>query len=392
MPKVNSPGSFAPTVLQVIPELQAGGAERTTVDVAAALVEAGGRALVATNGGRLESQLLEGGAELIRMRAHSKNPLIIVWNAFRLWRLIGQQSVDLVHARSRAPAWSAYWAARLAKVPFVTTYHGTYKAKSKLKRFYNSIMARGDLVIANSEFIAGIIESTYPQAAGKLRVIHRGSDIQWLDPHKVSEARKETLRQDWQISNRGVPVVLLPGRLTKWKGHRVFVAAVAELVKRGAPDFIGVIVGDPQGRDNYVSELQQSIRMMGLSDRIRLAGHCEDMPAAYAVSDLILSASTEPEAFGRIAVEAQAMGRPIIASDHGGAAETVLLGEGIATGWRVVPGDTIALADAIEEALRLGPEAWQEMGARGRANAESNFSVRLMCRRTLDVYREIKGQ
>lgn len=391
MSKVISPESFAPTVLQVIPDLQAGGAERTTVDVAAALVEAGGIAHVASRGGRLDEQLTSGGAILHRLPMHAKNPLVVFVNIFRLLRLIRSASINIVHARSRAPAWSALLAARLAGVPFMTTYHGTYNANSRLKRFYNSVMARGDLVIANSEFIAAHVESIYPKTRGKVRVIHRGSDISWLDPADVTDVRKELLQTEWQLRGAGQPIVMLPGRLTRWKGQTTLVDAVSELERRGIEDFLVVIVGDAQGRDEYASGLRKGIRMKGLSDRVRLGGHCEDMPAAYALSTIVVSASTEPEAFGRIAIEAQAMGKPIIATDHGGSAETVLLGDDIATGWRVKPGDPVALADAIEEALAVGPEVWQEMGRRGRANAEANFSVKRMCRRTLDVYRELSG-
>ncbi|TNE36677.1 MAG: glycosyltransferase [Alphaproteobacteria bacterium] len=375
----------------MIPELQAGGAERTTVDVAAALVAAGGRALVASEGGRLEEELGAAGATLFRMPAASKNPLTLITNMFRLMRIIRKEQVQIVHARSRAPAWSALWAARLTGRRFVTTYHGTYNAKGRLKKFYNSVMARGDLVIANSEFIAQIIGETYPKAAPRIRVIHRGSDIRWLDPHDVSDDRIEKLRVEWQLHQNGLPVVLLLGRMTRWKGQEVFVEAVQELDRRGIRDFVGVMVGDAQGRDDYVGNLRRMIRMNGLSERIRMAGHCADTPAAFSLADIVVSASVEPEAFGRVAVEAQAMGKPIIATDHGGSAETVLLGSDIATGWRVKPGDAVALADALEEALGAGPEVWQEMGRRGRANAEANFSVKQMCRKTIEVYRELAG-
>ncbi|TNE59619.1 MAG: glycosyltransferase [Alphaproteobacteria bacterium] len=386
-----SPESFAPCVLQVIPELETGGAERTTIDVAAALVSAGGRALVASQGGRLEGELSAAGASLYRMPAASKNPLTLIINMLRLIKIIRKEQVQIVHARSRAPAWSALWAARLTGRHFVTTYHGTYNAKGRAKRFYNSVMARGDVVIANSDFIARLVAQTYPQAEKRLRVIHRGSDITWLDPYEVSDARKEKLRTEWQLPDSSLPLVFLPGRMTWWKGQEVMIDAVQILKDRGQTDFVCVMVGDAQGRDDYVGGLKKSIRMKGLSDRVRLAGHCADMPAGLALADLVVSASIEPEAFGRIAVEAQAMGKPIIATDHGGSAETVLLGEGVATGWRVTPGDAAALADALEEALAAGPEVWQEMGRRGRANAEANFSVKQMCRKTIDVYREVAG-
>jgi glycosyltransferase involved in cell wall biosynthesis len=389
MPKVYNPGSYDLTVLQVIPELNAGGAERTCLDVAAALAHSGGVGLVASKGGRLEEELQDLGGHLKRLPVHSKNPITMILNIFRLRKIIRQENVAIVHARSRAPAWSAYFAAKMAKVPFVTTYHGTYNAKSRLKRFYNSIMARADVVIANSHFISDLIQQTYPDMTGQVVVIHRGSDVLKLDPDQVELRRSDELRREWRIEGYTQPIVLLPGRLTRWKGHGVFIDAISKLVKEGTGDFMAVIVGDAQGRENYKAELSKSIRMMQLSDRIRLAEHCEDMPAAYAISDIVVSASTEPEAFGRVAVEAQAMGRPIIATDHGGSAETVLIEPGSQTGWRVKPNSADALGRALQEALSLSPEQRDQLGRRGRANAEANFSVKSMCRKTLNVYKDL---
>ncbi len=376
----------APNVLQVIPELDTGGAERTTVDVAKAVLGAGGKALVATRGGRLQTEIEEAGGTVINMPVHSKNPVTIFLNIFRLRRIIKHEAIDVVHVRSRAPAWSALAAARLTGTRFVTTYHGTYTAKSALKRFYNSGMARGDEVIANSAFIADRIRAEHAGLSPSLTVIHRGTDMSLFDPAAVSEDRKQALRKDWSISAPDETIILLPGRLTAWKGQRVLVEAAGLLKDKGCEDFTIVLAGDAQGRDNYEKDLWDLIRSLDLATRVRMPGHCADVPAACALSTLVVSASTEPEAFGRVAVEAQAMGRPIIASEHGGSLETVMVDDGAMTGWRVEPDDPEALAEAIAEALKMSAAKRSEIGARGRANAQANFSVEAMCDSTLEVY------
>jgi glycosyltransferase involved in cell wall biosynthesis len=377
LPKLN--------ILQVIPELDAGGAERTTVDVAKGILAAGGKAVVATRGGRLQSQIEEAGGTVITLPVHSKNPLTMLLNIFRLRRIIRTHDIDLIHVRSRAPAWSALAAARLTGISYVTTYHGTYNAKSSLKRFYNSGMARGDQVIANSDFIAARIQDQHAGLATNLTIIPRGTDLAVFDEAAIDEPRKETLRKTWSIEDNTAPLILLPGRLTAWKGQGVLIDAAAELVQRGIEDFMVIFVGDPQGRDDYVKSLWDKIRDEDLSEKVRLAGHCSDMPAAMALADIVVSASTDPEAFGRIAVEAQAMKRIIIASDHGGAEETVQVGANSRTGWRVKPGDAGALAGALEAALKLPREEKQKVVERGRENAKT-FSVEAMVASTLEVY------
>lgn len=379
----------APNVLQVIPELDAGGAERTTVDVARAIIASGGKALVATRGGRLQGDIEASGGLVFNLPVHSKNPFKIFFNIFRLRRIIKDSAVDIIHVRSRAPAWSALAAARLTGIPYVTTYHGTYNAKSALKRFYNSGMARGDQVIANSDFIGERIRGQHPGLAQSLTIIPRGTDLSVFDPAAIDEPRKDTLRKAWGIEGNPAPIVLLPGRLTAWKGQGILIDAAAQLTERGIEDFLIVLAGDPQGRDQYVKSLWEQIRAAGLSEKVKLVGHCSDISAAMALSDIVVSASTDPEAFGRIAVEAQAMKRIIIASDHGGAEETVNIGSNSRTGWRVKPGDTGELADALETALALPADEKQALGERGRENAKT-FSVEVMVADTLEVYRKAR--
>ncbi len=390
------------TILQVIPELDTGGAERTTVDIARAITHAGGRALVASRGGRLERQLRESGGELIKIPAHSKNPYSILANVIRLLHIIEHFGVDIVHARSRAPAWSAIMAARLSGKPFVTTYHGTYNARLPLKRFYNSVMARGDLVIANSRFIARHIHDTYGIPEPNIVTIPRGTNMQEFDPDRVEHARVKEMRERWGLSVSPSAderaVVLLPARLTRWKGQTLLIEAAAILKERGrSDDAVFILAGDDQGRDAYSNELSRMADALGLAGRVRLAGHVEDMPAAYMAADIIVAPSVEAEAFGRVAVEAQAMGRPVIAADHGGARETVVTAgddpgaEGLATGWRIPPGDANALADVLSEAIDQGIGGRAAMGALGQAHVRETYSLGEMCKRTLGVYRRLAG-
>ncbi|MCW5699155.1 MAG: glycosyltransferase family 4 protein, partial [Rhodospirillales bacterium] len=287
----------------------------------------------------------------------------------------------VVHARSRAPAWSAWLASRLTGRPFVTTFHGTYGAGNSLKRAYNAVMTRGQPVIAISHFIAEHIQRVYGVAEERIRVIHRGADLNLFCPDTVTEERVTALAHDWRLRD-GVPVVLLPGRLTRWKGQTVMIEAMARL---GRSDVVCLILGDHQGRIPYRRELDELIDSNKLGEVVRVIEHCDDMPAAYRLADIVVSASTEPEAFGRVAVEAQAMGRPVIASDHGGARETVVPGE---TGWLTPPGDAAALAAAIKGALGLTAEQRTGMGNAAIAHVRSHFSNDVMCAKTLDVYRE----
>lgn len=381
--------AFDKTILQVIPAMESGGAERTTLEMARAIIAAGGRAIVATSGGRMTQDLERAGAGVAILSVQSKNPLVIASNGARLADLIRSENADLIHARSRAPAWSALNAARRTGVAFVTTWHGAYRAGSPWKRFYNSAMARGDLVIANSAFTAETIRAV-SDPGNRLIVIPRGADTAEFDPQQVSAARREAMLEKWAISPGDGPVLLLPARLTDWKGHDVAIAALG-LLAAASPtgarsDLRLIFAGDAQGREGYAASLLRGVMDLGLSRVIRLVGHCDDMPAAYAAADIVLSPSTRPEAFGRVAAEAGAMGRVVIAADHGGARETVVDGE---TGFLVAPGSAAALAAAIDRAIALRPEGRAAMGARARARIAANFSIAAMTAATISAYRSL---
>ncbi|MBX3496865.1 MAG: glycosyltransferase family 4 protein [Parvibaculum sp.] len=375
-----------PAILQVVPALETGGAERTTVDVARAVVAAGGRAIVASRGGRMVPELEAAGGTHFEMAVHSKNPVVMALNVERLTRLIAREKVGLVHARSRAPAWSALAAARRAGIPFVTTYHSRVHEKPRLKVFYNSVMTRGDAVIANSEFTASRIRAIHAPDEARIFTVPRGVDIDGLAPEAVAPGRVEALCGRWGLDGASGVVFLHPARLTRWKGQSVSIEAARLLRMRGVTGFSVLLAGDAQGRDNYADGLRQEVRSAGLDAHVHLTGHCDDMAAAYALSDVVLSPSIEAEPFGRTAVEAQAAARPVIVSDAGGQRETVLTGAGAATGLCVPPADAAALADAMAQLIALGPEGRAAMGARGRAHAAAHYSVAAMCDTTLGIY------
>ncbi len=375
------------TLLQVTPELETGGAEQTTLDIAAAVASAGGRSLVASRGGRMAARLEASGARLIAMPVHSKNPLVIADNAWRLAALIRREKVSLVHARSRAPAISALWAARATGTAFVTTYHGVYNARSAIKRWYNSVMTRGDIVIANSAYTAGQILAKYPIDPARLVTIPRGVDLVRFDPAQVSSERVEALRRTWGIAaDDGRVKFLLGGRLTRWKGQGLLIEAAARLRASGETRFLILLAGDDQGRSAYREELERAIAAADLRDSVRLVGHCDDMPAAYLLADLACAPSLDPEPFGRTAVEPQAMGRPVLAADHGAARETVIPGE---TGWLAPPGDADAWARALQDAITTSPERRAAMGQAGQDRTRQLYSVEAMCQATLDIYRRV---
>ncbi|HUF55318.1 MAG TPA: glycosyltransferase family 4 protein, partial [Thermohalobaculum sp.] len=313
------------TVLQVVPSLVAGGVEQGTIEVAAAVVQAGGRAIVASAGGPLERRIRAVGAELVLMNAASKNPLDIVQNGWALARLIRDVGADVVHARSRAPAWSALMAARRTATPFVTTFHGAYSERLPLKHFYNSVMARGRPVIAPSRFIGELVAERYGTPPDRIVVIPRGADPRVFSEERVTGHRAVDLAQRWGLLDDTRPVVMLPGRLSRWKGGESVVEAAAILRELRGPDFLVLLVGG-ETQEGFEATLARRIDALGVGDIVRLCGHCSDMAAALKLASLVVSASIEPEAFGRVAVEAQAMGRPVIATDHGGAQETVVPG------------------------------------------------------------------
>ncbi|MFN7163616.1 MAG: glycosyltransferase family 4 protein, partial [Hyphomonas sp.] len=361
------------TILQVAPELSAGGVERTVLEVTEAITEAGGRALLASKGGRLEPDLARLGGELIRMDAKSRNPVTIKLNEGKLRQIIREEKVDLVHARSRAPAWSAWAAAKAEGLPFVTTYHGAYSGTSGLKRAYNSVMAKGDLVIANSHWIAAHIAEVHGVDPARIVTIPRGVDLAAFDPGAVAPARVTAVRKDWGLEGDARLVLLLPGRLTSWKGQGLALDALGLLAPEERAGLVLILAGDAQGRDGYVSDLEHQITRLGLTGHARIVPHVIDMPAAYLAAGLVLAPSTRPEAFGRVAAEASAMARPVIVADHGGARETVVEYE---TGTRAEPGSAPALAGAIRAMLSLGPVSRASMGRQGRDHIIRHFSKR----------------
>lgn len=378
-------------VLQVIPQLETGGAERTTVDIAAALAEAGDEALVVSEGGRLVPELEAVGGRHVTMPAGTKSPGGLIANARRLAALIRREDVDIVHARSRAPAWSALWAARRTGRRFVTTYHGAYNEGSRLKNLYNSVMARGDAVIANSEYTAALIAERHPFAARRIVTVHRGVDLSRFA--EDAGARGEALRRSWDVAPDR-PILLNVARLTAWKGQEVLIEALGRLAADApALDAVCVLAGDDQGRTDYRDRLVRRAEALGVADRLRIVGHVDDVPGALAAASVGVQPSIEPEAFGRAAVEVQAAGLPVVVADLGAVRETVLAApEADAshrTGWRVPPGDAAALAAAMHEALTLPPEERAEIGRRGRIHADANFSLGAMKTKTLRVYHSL---
>ncbi|MFN8947487.1 MAG: glycosyltransferase family 4 protein [Alphaproteobacteria bacterium] len=377
------PASSRPLrVVQVIPALDAGGAERTAVDVAAAVVAAGGRSWIATQGGRLAAEAQSKGATLVIGDFATKNPWRILANATRLARLVQAEGIDILHARSRAPAWSAWRAARMANCRYVATYHGIYNARNPLKRRYNAIMTRGDAIIANSAFTAAHVSREHHVPLERIDVIPRGIDIDAFTPAHVSAQRIDAIRHQWNLEGAS-PVILLPGRLTRWKGQLDFIAALVRLPDR---NFIAVLAGDAQERDGYLAELRAAIAAAGLEENTRIPGHCSDMPAAFMAADVIVAPSIEPEAFGRVAVEAQAMGKPLVASRLGAQTETVRDGK---TGFLFHPGSVDELSAALARARALTADIRASMAAAQRANVLGQYTVGAMCAATLAVYERI---
>ena len=371
-------------ILQVVPALQSGGVERGTIEMVQAISGAGGRALVASAGGALVPSVIASGGQHFALPLASKNPIRVWRNAERLARLIRAENVQLVHARSRAPAWSASLAARRTGAHFLTTYHAPYDEQAPGKRAYNAIMAQGERVIAISHFIAELVRQRHGVPSGRIRVIPRGVDPALFDPAAVGSERLARLRQDWSLPE-GQRIVLLPGRLSRWKGHDVMVEAMRWV---RTPDLLCVFVGPLEARDRYVDELRRRALKLGVADRVRFAGQCDDMPAALLLADVVVSASTAPEGFGRTVIEAQAMRRPVIASDHGGAAETVEHG---VTGWRFEPGDVVALAACVDRVLAMAQPELAAVGTRARASVLARYTTQAMQRATLDVYAELLG-
>ena len=382
------------TILQVVPRLDAGGSELATIEIAQALSRVDARALVATEGGGMAEEVARVGGEIVTLPVASKSPFTILANISRLTRLIEERGVDLVHARSRAPAWSALLAARRTGKPFVTTYHGAYGEAGPFKAAYNSVMAKGDRVIANSCYTASVIEARDESAKGRIRVIYRGVDRSAFDPAAVSASAVESLRARWGVPP-GAKIVLHAARLTSIKGQRDLIAAAALANQEGAlDDAVVILAGDAPGRDAYREELIALIARHGLGDRVRLVGHCREMPAAYLAAQVAVTTSTVPETFGRTSAEAQAMACPVIVPDLGALPETIVSteqSEGQFTGWLFPPRDVAALASRIGRSLALSPSERDAIGLRARAHVAGKFMLERMQGSTLAVYDELLG-
>jgi len=382
-----------PTIMQIVPRLRVGGAERLASDVAIAVARAGGRSIVVSEGGPMVPALEEAGCEFYPLSVGSKNPGRIIANGYKLAKAVVRENVALLNVHSRAPAWSALLAARRTGIPLVNSYHSVYGLGGPLKSLYNSAMARGDVVIANSEFTAQLIRERHPWASDRIAYVPAGIDLELFDPDAVSPSEVAALRSAWQSGSQ-VPVLLLPGRLAPRKGQETAIEAMRRLAQSSGPDSVLVFLGGERGESAYAERVEQQIAAAGLSDRVRFAGLSENMPAAYLAADLVVIPSRRAETFGLVAAEAQAMGIPAIVSEIGALPEVVQSqtgnSEGI-TGWLVPPSDPDALAEAIGAALRLPVEERREIGKRARLRVINLFSLATMQRQTLAVYDRLLG-
>lgn len=374
----------APVVLQVLPSLNGGGVERGTIDVAIALARAGWGSFVASAGGPMVREMTRAGATHIEVPLDTKNPFKMRANVARLRQIIAEHNVDIVHARSRAPAWSAEAAARRAGTHFITTFHGTYGHAFGPKRFYNAVMARGERVIAISDFIAQHVTQVYNVDPARIRTIHRGVDITRFNPDNVTQERVIELATRWQLPDDR-KIILFPARFSDWKGHELAIEGVARL---GRHDVLCVMVGADTGSEEYLRRLSELAARRNVANLIRFVDYCRDMPAAYMLSDVVLSAATKPEAFGRVLAEALAMGRPVAGPAHGGALEIV---DDKETGWLFRPGNSESMAAALHAALALDAAARLRLAETAMRAMRERFTVERMCADTLAVYAEVLG-
>ena len=376
-------------VLQVIPKLGYGGAETGCYDIAHYLPENGCKSFIVTSGGELLKFVDKNKVKVFRLPVQSKNPILILINAIILTFIILFNNISIVHARSRAPAWSCLLASKITSRKFVTTFHGTYNFKSNLKKLYNSVMVRSDLIIAGSNFIFSHIKenySNYLNQKKKLLVVFRGINVDYFDPTTKLETEEKKLLKQWEIE-KDKKIILLPGRLTTWKGQEVFIEAINLVnIELGYEAFYAVILGSDQGRDLYKKKLIRLSEQYRLTKQLRFIDHCKDMALAYKVSDIIVSASIEPEAFGRVSVEAQSMEKPIIASNIGGSNETVIDEK---TGYLFKAGDAKSLSQKILKTLTIDETQLKLIGVEGRKNIVQKFNVEKMCFSTYSEYKRL---
>lgn len=372
-----------PTILQVVPALVAGGVERGCIEIAKAIVAEKWEAIITSSGGPLVSNVVEADAHHINMNVDTKNIFSMILNIYRLSNLIREHDIDLIHARSRAPAWSSYFAAKKTDRPFVTTFHGIYNFSESIKRQYNGIMTKGDRVIAVSNFVKEHILENYEISEGKIRIIHRGVDTNYFNPTNVPKDSINSIKEKYHVP-KDVPVILLPARMTRWKGHECLVKALNTIKDK---EFFCIIAGDLGKHPNFTHEIKSLIQELKLQGKIQTFGAESFMPGLYAIADIVLSTSIEPEAFGRVVIEAQAMEKLVIASNIGGAAETIKDNE---SGFHVSPNDPVELAEKIGYVLdNLGSKEIDKIRKNARKSAAKNFSLEAMQKKTLDVYKEI---
>ena len=376
-------------ILQVIPKLGYGGAETGCFDLAHYLHEHNCKSYIVTSGGPLLKYINKKKVKILRLPVQSKNPILILLNSILLTLIIFFLNVDIVHARSRAPAWSCLIATKLTRRKFVTTFHGTYNFKSDLKKWYNSIMLRSDLIIAGSNFIFSHIKENYSKYLSnkkKFLVIFRGINTDYFNPKKIKESDKNLLKKKWNITDEK-KIILLPGRLTEWKGQEMFIEAISLLKKNLSElEFIAVILGSDQGRKIYKKKLIRLVEQHRLSGNVIFVDHLELMPIAYEISTVIVSSSIEPEAFGRVSVEAQSMEKPIVASNIGGSNETIINDK---TGFLFKAGDSKNLSEKLKEVLNLSELTLNGIGAEGRKNIIAKFNVEKMCNTTYSEYKKL---
>ena len=376
-------------VLQVIPKLGYGGAETGCYDIAHYLAEKECGSYIATSGGELLKYVKRNKVKIFRLPVHSKNPLLIIFNSIILSFLILINNINLIHARSRAPAWSCYFASLITRRTFITTFHGTYNFNNKFKKFYNSVMLKSKLVIAGSNFIFNHINenySNYLNKKKKLRVIFRGINVENFNKKNISILKQEKLKSDWQLSSSNF-IILLPGRLTSWKGQEKFIEALNILVEDyNQFNFQAVLLGSDQGRNVYKKKLANLVQRYRLSKKVIFVNHCKDMPLAYSLADAVVSSSTKPESFGRVAVEAQSMEKPIIASKIGGSKETIIDGK---TGFLYNHEDPRDLAKILSTVMGSDQDTLNSMGNEGRKNITKKFDVDVMCDSTLREYKKL---
>ena len=376
-------------VLQVIPKLGYGGAETGCYDIAHYLAEKDCGSWIATSGGDLLKFVKKNKVKIFRLPVHSKNPIMIIFNAFILSFLILINKINVVHARSRAPAWSCYFACLITNTNFVTTFHGTYNFKNKIKKFYNSVMLKSKLTIAGSNFIFGHINDNYNEYLSKkrkLRVIFRGINIDYFNAKNISILKQEKLKREWKLDNNKF-TILMPGRLTYWKGQEKFIEALNILVEDyNLTNFQAILLGSDQGRKVYFKKLVSLVERYNLTKKIHFIQHCKEMPLAYSLADVVVSASVEPEAFGRVAVESQSMGKPIVASNIGGSKETILNKK---SGFLYKHDDPRELAKSLNTVNQLNQEELKLMGNEGRKNVTKKFDVEVMCDSNLREYKKL---